>query len=157
MKSYKKFIANKTNDFFRVSLKAKLLYSNVINDLWVFKTMPRLEHQRSKMVIITWLVNIVSGFFKQTYLSLLILFYCLYFTFIKKKQLTARSAWTSIICLYVHQRNPMYIGFLTWYGQGPVSVKSRKLFGPEKPFVKLRPAYSVKMVFSYVVKEIKSK
>ena len=39
----------------------------------------------------------------------------------------------------------------------PVSLKSRKLFGPEKPFVKLRPAYSVKLVFSYVVKGIKIK
>ena len=36
--------------------------------------------------------------------------------------------------------------------QRPVSRKSRKLFGPEKPFVKLRPPYSVKLVFSYVVK-----
>ena len=35
--------------------------------------------------------------------------------------------------------------------------QSRKLFGPEKPFVKLRPAYSVKLVFSYVVKGIKMK
>ena len=25
--------------------------------------------------------------------------------------------------------------------------KSRELYGPEKPFVKLRPAYSVKLVF----------
>ena len=41
--------------------------------------------------------------------------------------------------------------------QGPVSRESRKLFGPEKPFVKLRPAYSVKLVFSYVVKGIKTK
>ena len=40
---------------------------------------------------------------------------------------------------------------------GPVSRKSRKLFGLEKPFVKLRPAYSVKLVFSYVVTEIKVK
>ena len=40
---------------------------------------------------------------------------------------------------------------------GPVSRKSRKLFGPEKPFVKLRSAYSVKLVFSYVVKGIKIK
>ena len=40
---------------------------------------------------------------------------------------------------------------------GPVSRKSRKLFGSEKPFVKLRPAYSVKLVFSYVVKGIKIK
>ena len=39
--------------------------------------------------------------------------------------------------------------------QGPVSRKSRELFGPEKPFVKLRPAYSVKLVFSYVVEGIK--
>ena len=42
-------------------------------------------------------------------------------------------------------------------GQGPVSRKSRELFGPEKPVVKLRPAYSVKLVFSYVVKGIKIK
>ena len=40
---------------------------------------------------------------------------------------------------------------------GPVSRKSRELFGPEKPFVKLQPAYSVKLVFSYVVKGIKIK
>ena len=39
----------------------------------------------------------------------------------------------------------------------PVSRKSRILFGPEKPFVELRPAYSVKLVFSYVVKGIKMK
>ena len=39
----------------------------------------------------------------------------------------------------------------------PVSRKSEELFGPEKPFVKLRPAYSVKLVFSYVVKGIKIK
>ena len=31
--------------------------------------------------------------------------------------------------------------------QGTVSPKSRKLFGPEKPFVRLRPAYSAKQVF----------
>ena len=41
--------------------------------------------------------------------------------------------------------------------QGPVSRKSRKLFGPEKPFVKLRAAYPVKLVFSYAVKGIKIK
>ena len=40
---------------------------------------------------------------------------------------------------------------------GPVSRKSQKLFRPEKPFVKLWPAYSVKLVFSYVVKRIKIK
>ena len=42
-------------------------------------------------------------------------------------------------------------------GQGPVSRKSREVFCPEKPFVKTRPAYSVKLVFSYVVKGIKIK
>ena len=41
--------------------------------------------------------------------------------------------------------------------QGFVSRKSRKLFGPDKPFAKLPPAYSVKLVFSYVVKGIKMK
>ena len=41
--------------------------------------------------------------------------------------------------------------------EGPVSRKRRKLLGPEKPFVKLRPANSVKLVFSYAVKGIKIK
>ena len=40
---------------------------------------------------------------------------------------------------------------------GPVSRKSRIFFGPEKPFVKLRLAYSVKLLFSYVAKGIKMK
>ena len=40
---------------------------------------------------------------------------------------------------------------------GPVSRKSREVFGPKKPFVKLRPAYSVNVVFSYVVKGMKKK
>ena len=40
---------------------------------------------------------------------------------------------------------------------GHVSRKSRELFGPEKPFVKVRPSYSVKLVFSFVVKGIKIK
>ena len=35
--------------------------------------------------------------------------------------------------------------------------ETRKLYEPEKPFVKLRPAYFVKLVFSYVVKGIKIK
>ena len=42
-------------------------------------------------------------------------------------------------------------------GLEPVSRKSRKLYGPEKPSVKLRPADSVRLVFSYVVKGIKVK
>ena len=42
-------------------------------------------------------------------------------------------------------------------GLGPVSRKSRELFGPEKPILKLRPAYSVKLVFWNVVKGIKVK
>ena len=40
---------------------------------------------------------------------------------------------------------------------GSVSRKSRKLFGSEDTFVKLRPVYSVTLVFSYVVKGIKIK
>ena len=39
----------------------------------------------------------------------------------------------------------------------PVSRKSRKLFGSEKPSVKLQPACSVKLVFSHDVKGKKSK
>ena len=42
-------------------------------------------------------------------------------------------------------------------GQGPVSRKFRKLCGPEKSFVKLRPAYSVKLVFLHVIQGIKIK
>ena len=51
----------------------------------------------------------------------------------------------------------MYFCPLFRWDLGPVSRKSRKLFGPEKPLVKLRFAYSVKLVFSYVVKQIKIK
>ena len=47
-------------------------------------------------------------------------------------------------------------GCLTLRDQGPVSRKSRKLFGPEKSFLKLGPAYSVKLVFSYVVTGIRT-
>ena len=36
---------------------------------------------------------------------------------------------------------------MIWSDKGPVSRKSWNLFGPEKPFVKLQPAYSVKLVF----------
>ena len=42
-------------------------------------------------------------------------------------------------------------------GLGPISRKSQELFGPEKPFVKVRPTYSVKLLFSHVVKGIKTK
>ena len=37
------------------------------------------------------------------------------------------------------------------------SIVPKTFFGPEKPFVKFRPAYSVKLVFSKVVKGIKIK
>ena len=40
---------------------------------------------------------------------------------------------------------------------GQSSPKSRKLFGPEKPFLKVQLDYSVKLVFSYVVKGMKIK
>ena len=42
-------------------------------------------------------------------------------------------------------------------GQGPVSQKFRKLCGPEKSFVKLQPALSMKLVFLHVVTGIKIK
>ena len=44
---------------------------------------------------------------------------------------------------------------LNSWGLCPVSRKSRKLFGSENPFVKLRPPNSVKLVFSYLVKGLK--
>ena len=37
-------------------------------------------------------------------------------------------------------------------GQWPVSRKSRRRFGPKKPFLKLRNANSAKVIFSYAVK-----
>ena len=40
---------------------------------------------------------------------------------------------------------------------GTPGPKARNLFEPEKTFVKLRTAYSVKPVFSYVVKGIRIK
>ena len=40
---------------------------------------------------------------------------------------------------------------------GSVSRKSQKRFGPDKPSVKRRPAYSVKLVFSYAATGIKMK
>ena len=40
---------------------------------------------------------------------------------------------------------------------GAAPRKTRTLFGPVKPFVKLRPAYSVWLIFSYVLKGIKVK
>ena len=33
--------------------------------------------------------------------------------------------------------------------QGSISRKSRKLFGPEKPFLKLRSVYSKRLIFYY--------
>ena len=42
-------------------------------------------------------------------------------------------------------------------GPWPVSRKSRKLFGPKKPFLKPRLAYPIKLVFSYVVRGRKIK
>ena len=46
---------------------------------------------------------------------------------------------------------------LSRHGQGPVCCKSPKLLGPEKPFVKLQPTYSVTLGFLYVVKGMKIK
>ena len=51
----------------------------------------------------------------------------------------------------------MEIAALEKRALGPVSRKSRKLFGPEKPFVKLQTAYSKKLVFYYDFKIRKGK
>ena len=40
---------------------------------------------------------------------------------------------------------------LSW---GPFLLSLENLFGPEKPFIKLPLAYSVKLVFSYFVKGV---
>ena len=50
---------------------------------------------------------------------------------------------------YANLCTPMFASHLR-----PVSRKSRKRLGPETPFLKLQPAYSVKLVFWYVVKGI---
>ena len=51
-----------------------------------------------------------------------------------------------------------YMGWVCWFSAlACVSQKTRKLYGSDKPFVKLRPAYSVKLVLLYVVKGIKVK
>ena len=55
------------------------------------------------------------------------------------------------------KRRILSMMFLRRRNQDPGSRKSRKLFGPLKPFLKFRPAYSVKLVFWYVVKGIKIK
>ena len=55
------------------------------------------------------------------------------------------------------EMSPKSFGTFEKQAPGARFSKVPKLFGPEKPFVKLRPAYSVKLVFSYVVKGIKIK
>ena len=45
----------------------------------------------------------------------------------------------------------------TFSGQVCISQKTRKRFEPEKQFVKLLPAHSIKLVFPYVAKAIKIK
>ena len=55
------------------------------------------------------------------------------------------------------ETDPKSFGTFGKQAPGPVSRKSRKLFASGKQFVKLQPAYSVKLVLSYVVKGIKIK
>ena len=49
------------------------------------------------------------------------------------------------------------VGHLLWRRTNAWNARGSFLESPEKLFVKLRPAYSVKLVFSYVVKGIKIK
>lgn len=72
----------------------------------------------------------------------------------------ATCACALILNIDAHARDLGYTrreGVPNYKLRGPVSQMSRKRFGSEKPFVNLRPAYSVKLVFSYVAKEIKIK
>ena len=65
------------------------------------------------------------------------------------KDATDSRTWHFAKGLHTHLTSWLFIP-----PQGPVSRKSRELFGHEKPFLKLPPAYSVKPVFWYVVKGI---
>ena len=64
----------------------------------------------------------------------------------------SRNVHTSPIQLHNEIKAALYMHHKVSHGQ-----KSQKLFGPEKPFIKLQLSYSVKLVFSYVVKGIKIK
>ena len=79
----------------------------------------------------------VCYLFSTPFFSYLILSLSCYFCFAGKKRNRECSSFTNVV----------WRAFL----------KTRKLNGPEKPFVKLRLAYSVKLVFLYVVKGIKIK
>ena len=57
---------------------------------------------------------------------------------------------------YFINRTLHHVGYC-FKGQRCVSQKTRKLYEAEKPFIKLQPAYFVKLVFSYVVKGRKIK
>ena len=56
-----------------------------------------------------------------------------------------------------NKREKKHESSLTTMSWGPFLESPENFFGPEKPFVKLRPAYSIKLVYSYVVKGIKIK
>ena len=76
------------------------------------------------------------------------------------------TQWNDVFCRCVDDVstwpqifNFVFFSLKRWFQfqfQGAVSPKSRKLFRPEKPFVKLRSAYSVMLVW-YLVKGIKTK
>ena len=93
---------------------------------------PRIQCR--KRFLLAWMYSDAHGIFQSFFLSKFLLFYWFDSLF---------------ICFVEH-----YVSFRLL---GPVSRKSRKRFVPVKPFVKLRPAYSVKLVFSYVVKGIEIK
>ena len=62
-----------------------------------------------------------------------------------------------IMNIFIYKTTKRFIaGFIPVNSvQEPVSRVYRKLFRSKKPFVKIRPTYSVKLVFSYVVEGVK--
>ena len=72
-------------------------------------------------------------------------------------QWRVHSPSTNVARVRVQTRRYLWAEFAGALLRVPFLESPENLFGPEKPFEKLRPAYSVKLVFSYVVKGIKIK
>ena len=75
----------------------------------------------------------------------------------RKSKINSKKRYQSVGGLFSFLRKLPLFKFPNYPDLACVSQKTRKRNEPEKPFVKLRPAYSVKLFFSYVVKGIKLK